>query len=156
MPTSFDASLPRRSLLACALTLALPTAWAANQPSIEVWKDPDCGCCKDWVTHLEKSGFKVKVNQSGNEVVRDRLGMPKQLGSCHTALVAGYAIEGHVPASDIKRLLREKPAAIGLSVPGMPVGSPGMDGAVYGGRKDPFYVLLVSKNGSSRVYQAYR
>ena len=156
MPTSFDGSLRRRSLLTCALTLALPTAWAANQPAIEVWKDPNCGCCKDWVAHLEKSGFKVKVKQSGNEVVRARLGMPKQLGSCHTALVAGYAIEGHVPASDIQRLLREKPVAVGLSVPGMPVGSPGMDGPIYGGRRDPYDVLLVSKDGSSRVYQGYR
>ena len=157
MRTPFKTRLQRRMLLASTLMLVLPCVHAASHGTpIEVWKDPNCGCCKDWVTHLEKSGFKVKVNQSGNEVVRDRLGMPKQLGSCHTALVAGYAIEGHVPASDIKRLLKEKPTAVGLSVPGMPVGSPGMDGAVYGGRKDPFAVLLVSKNGSSRVYQGYR
>jgi hypothetical protein len=84
------------------------------------------------------------------------LGMPKQLGSCHAALVNGYAIEGHVPAKDIQRLLKEKPVAIGLSVPGMPVGSPGMDGSVYNGRKDPYDVLLVLKDGNSRVYQSHR
>jgi hypothetical protein len=78
------------------------------------------------------------------------------LGSCHTGVVGGYAIEGHVPAKDIQRLLREKPKALGLSVPGMPIGSPGMDGAIYKGRKDPFDVLLVTANGNSTVFQSYR
>jgi len=77
------------------------------------------------------------------------------MGSCHTASVQGYALEGHVPATDIRRLLREKPQALGLAVPGMPVGSPGMDGAVYQGRKDPFKVFLLAKDGSSSVFQAY-
>jgi hypothetical protein len=152
-----DTPLQRRSLLACAGLLMLPTAWAANTTiGIEVWKDPTCGCCRDWVVHLEKSGFTVKVNDSGRDAARARLGMPQQLASCHTALVAGYAIEGHVPAKEILRLLKEKPAAIGLSVPGMPVGSPGMDGAIYGGRKDAYDVLLVAKDGRSRVYGSYR
>jgi hypothetical protein len=157
MSTQFKTQLQRRMLLASVLVLALPCAHATGQgTSIEVWKDPNCGCCKDWVAHLEKSGFTVKINQNGNDVIRERLGMPRQLGSCHTAVVGGYAIEGHVPAKDIKRLLKEKSTAIGLSVPGMPVGSPGMDGAVYGGRKDPYDVLLVLKDGNSRVYQSYR
>ena len=157
MSTPLKTQLQRRMLLASVLVLALPCAHAASHgTSIEVWKDPNCGCCKDWVVHLEKAGFTVKVNQNGNDVVRERLGMPRRLGSCHTALVGGYVIEGHVPANDIKRLLKENPAAIGLSVPGMPVGSPGMDGSVYKGRKDPYDVLLVSKDGTSRVYQAYR
>lgn len=157
MSTQFKTQLQRRMLLASVLILALPCAHAASHStSIEVWKDPNCGCCKDWVAHLEKSGFTVKVNQNGNDVVRERLGMPRQLGSCHTALVGGYVIEGHVPANDIKRLLKEKPAAIGLSVPGMPVGSPGMDGSFYNGRKDPYDVLLVLKDGNSRVYQSHR
>ena len=157
MNTPFKTQLQRRMLLASVLVLALPCAHAASHStSIEVWKDPNCGCCKDWVAHLEKSGFTVKVNQNGNDAVRERLGMPKQLGSCHTALVNGYAIEGHVPAKDIQRMLKEKPVAIGLSVPGMPVGSPGMDGSVYNGRKDPYEVLLVLKDGNSRVYQSYR
>ena len=93
MSTPFKTQLQRRMLLASALILALPCAHAASHgTSIEVWKDPNCGCCKDWVAHLEKSGFTVKVNQNGNDVVRERLGMPRQLGSCHTALAGGYVI----------------------------------------------------------------
>ncbi|MDT7518850.1 DUF411 domain-containing protein [Rhodoferax sp. TBRC 17660] len=123
---------------------------------MEVWKDPNCGCCKDWVKHLEQAGFTVRVYDIGNEAKRAALGMPQALGSCHTGVVGGYAIEGHVPAKDIQRLLREKPKALGLSVPGMPIGSPGMDGAIYKGRKDPFDVLLVAANGNSTVFQSYR
>jgi len=129
---------------------------AESRPKVEVWKDPSCGCCKDWVVHLEKSGFDVKVNDSGNDKARQRLGIPQSLGSCHTASVDGYALEGHVPAREIKRLLASRPKAVGLAVPGMPVGSPGMDGAIYNGRKDPFDVLLVAKDGTSTVYQSYR
>ena len=132
-----------------------PGLLAKSKPYVEVWKDPNCGCCKDWVVHLEANGFKVKVLDTGNTEARKRLGIPEALGSCHTALVAGYAIEGHVPARDIDRLLKEKPQAIGLSVPGMPVGSPGMDGAIYGGRKDPYSVLLVMQGGKTAVFQKY-
>ena len=106
--------------------------------------------------HLEQSGFKVQVFETGNAPARARLGIPEVLGSCHTARVGGYAIEGHVPAREIHRLLREKPNALGLTVPGMPVGSPGMDGAIYQGRKDPYDVLLLSKGGTTSVYQSYR
>jgi hypothetical protein len=87
--------------------------------------------------------------------MRERLGMPQKLGSCHTALVAGYVIEGHVPAREIQRLLKDKPQALGLTVPRMPVGSPGMDGPEYGGRKDPYDVLLVAKDGTTTVFQRY-
>ncbi|MCY1372943.1 hypothetical protein D9M69_601840 [compost metagenome] len=87
--------------------------------------------------------------------MRKRLGLPDKYASCHTALIGGYVVEGHVNAREIRRLLAEKPKAIGLSVPGMPVGSPGMDGAVYGGRKDPYDVVLVLPDGSGRVYQSY-
>ena len=141
-------------ILACAPGFALsasPTAPTA----VEVWKDPECGCCKDWVSHMEAAGFKVKVNDVGNNAVRARLGIDKKLGSCHTAVVGGYALEGHVPAREVKRLLAERPAAVGLAVPGMPVGSPGMDGAVYGGRKDSFDVLLLVKDAPNKVYQRY-
>ncbi len=158
---SFDA-FSRRSALRLALLgatlLSQPLralARAAKQTQITVWKDPNCGCCKDWITHLEANGFEVKVNDSGNAAARKRLGVPEKLGSCHTALVGGYAIEGHVPAREIHRLLKERPSAIGLTVPGMPVGTPGMDGAVYGGRKDPYDVLLINRDGSTRVYQSY-
>jgi len=147
---------PRRRLL---LGLAaLPFASFAQAPAkvlVEVWKDPNCGCCKDWVKHLQAHGFAVKVNDTGNEAMRAKLGMPAKLGSCHTALVGGYAVEGHVPAKDVQRLLKEKPQAIGLTVPGMPVGSPGMDGGLYGNRKDPYDVLLVLKSGDTRVFSSY-
>ncbi|GAB3478504.1 DUF411 domain-containing protein [Polaromonas eurypsychrophila] len=132
-----------------------PAVIAKTRPQVEVWKDPNCGCCKEWVDHLQANGFQVKVYDSGNAQARKRLGIPEQLGSCHTASISGYAIEGHVPAADIHRLLKEKPRAVGLAVPGMPVGSPGMDAPIYGGRKDPYDVLLVLKDGSTRTYQSY-
>ena len=135
--------------------LLAPGLMAQTKPQVEVWKDPSCGCCKDWVKHLEANGFQVKVNDSGSSAARTRLGVSEKLGSCHTALVAGYAIEGHVPAKDIQRLLKERPKAIGLAVPGMVVGSPGMDGPDYKGRKDPYDVLLINADGSTRVYQSY-
>lgn len=136
-------------------SLMAPALMAQTRPQVEVWKDPTCGCCKDWVVHMEANGFDVKVHDIGNSAVRKKLGVPEKLGSCHTALVGGYAIEGHVPAREVHRLLKERPAAVGLSVPGMPVGSPGMDGKIYGDRKDPYDVVLISRNGSSRVYQSY-
>ena len=142
------------ALLACASGWAV--AQSVGKPSeviVQVWKDPNCGCCKDWVAHLERNGFRTQVFETGNQAVRRRLGMPEKLGSCHTALVDGYVIEGHVPANEMQRLLRSRPAALGLSVPGMPVGAPGMDGPAYGGRKDPYDVLLVAKDGSATVYQ---
>jgi hypothetical protein len=142
------ASLAGTSLLA-------PALMAQTRPQVEVWKDPNCGCCKDWVIHMQASGFDVKVHDSGNNAVRKRLGIPDKLGSCHTALVGGYAIEGHVPAREVHRLLKERPAALGLSVPGMPVGSPGMDGPEYGTRKDPYDVVLIGRNGGTRIYQSY-
>ena len=135
--------------------LLAPTLMAKTRPQVEVWKDPNCGCCKDWVTHMEANGFDVKVHDSGNTAARKRLGVPDKLGSCHTALVGGYAIEGHVPAREVHRLLKERPAAVGLSVPGMPVGSPGMDGPEYGTRKDPYDVVLISRSGATHVYQSY-
>jgi hypothetical protein len=124
--------------------------------SVQVWKDPNCGCCQNWVEHLQKNGFEPIVFDEGNVSARARLGMPRQFGSCHTALVQGYVIEGHVPAADVKRLLDERPSALGLAVPGMPVGSPGMDGAVYSGRRDPYDVLLIQRNGAQSVFSTYR
>ena len=149
-------ALARRGLLLAAA--ALPFASLAQNPAkvlVEVWKDPNCGCCQDWVKHLEANGFAVKVNHGGNDAVRAKLGIPQKLASCHTGLVGGYAVEGHVPARDIRRLLQDRPQAVGLTVPGMPVGSPGMDGDAYGGRRDPYDVLLVLKAGDSRVFASY-
>jgi hypothetical protein len=157
MTTSSQAPT-RRALLggvAIALLAAQLPASAAVPVFAEVWKDPECGCCEDWVAHLEASGFKVKVNQSGNDAMRRKLGVAARYGSCHTALIGGYAIEGHVPAREIKRLLRDKPKALGLAVPGMVVGSPGMDGPAYGGRADAYSVLLLARDGTATVYQKY-
>jgi hypothetical protein len=151
--------LPRRRFTMAGLAALVAPAWAAAQaPAIhaEVWKSPTCGCCKDWIAHMEKSGFRFTVHEVGNTAMRQRLKVPMALGSCHTALVGRYAIEGHVPAKDVQRLLKEKPDAIGLSVPGMPVGSPGMDGPEYGARKDPYDVLLIAMDGSTRVFSSYR
>ena len=150
--------LPRRRWLALPLLLAVPAVWAkvdGGTRLVDVWKSPSCGCCKDWVTHLESNGFKVRTHDDGNTAARQRLGMPTRYSSCHTASVGGYAIEGHVPAREIRRLLKERPAAIGLAVPAMPIGSPGMDGPAYGQRKDPYDVLLVAKDGSTTAYQRY-
>jgi len=147
----------RRLLTAIAAAIALPALPArAAAPQVEVWKSPTCGCCQDWVTHLQQAGFTVVVHDVGNTAARRRLGMPERLGSCHTATVGGYVVEGHVPAADIRRLLERRPAALGLAVPGMPVGSPGMDGAIYGGRRDPYDVLLVRRDGASEVFTPYR
>jgi hypothetical protein len=153
-------TMRRRSLLATVTAVAAaaglaPLLMAQTQSAVEVWKDPNCGCCQDWVVHLQANGFTVKVNDIGNNAARARLGIPVALGSCHTAQVGGYAIEGHVPAADIRRLLKDKPKAVGLAVPGMPVGSPGMDGAIYGARKDAFKVILVLPDGKSSVFNAY-
>lgn len=154
----FQSNSTRRVWLLGMATLGATSFAVAAKPSaipVEVWKDPNCGCCKDWIAHMEKNGFAVTVKDQGNNAARARLGMPQKFGSCHTAVVQGYVIEGHVPASDIQRLLKEKPQALGLAVPGMPVGSPGMDGAVYGGRRDPYKVLLVQKDGSSQAFNSY-
>ena len=153
--------------------LTAAAAWAAagagpvlaqpwpGGPLVEVWKDPNCGCCKDWIEIMEKSGFAVTVHDSGNSAVRAKLGLPQNLGSCHTALVGGYVVEGHVPAADVHKLLKQKPKALGIAVPGMPIGSPGMDGPEYGGRKDPYDVLLVTQSlmrsdVSTSVFTSYR
>ena len=145
----------RRRFVLAALAAACVPAAAQSKPEVEVWKSPTCGCCKDWVKHLEAHGFRVKVNDTGNVAARKRLGIPEALGSCHTGLVAGYALEGHVPAREVLRLLAERPAAVGLAVPGMPIGSPGMDGPEYGGQRDAFEVLLVQRDGRSKPFARY-
>lgn len=103
--------VPRRqALIAGLLVMALAgPSLAQSRPIAKVWKDPSCGCCKDWVSHLQGAGFDVQVLDTGNTAARTRLGIPQKYGSCHTAQIGGYAIEGHVPASDIQRLLREAP-----------------------------------------------
>jgi hypothetical protein len=118
-----------------------------------VYKTPTCGCCGNWVEHLKANGFDVDVRDV-NDIVTEgrRLGVPDGLRSCHTGSIGGYAIEGHVPAADIKRLLAEKTQAKGLAVPGMPVGSPGMENGSYVER---YSVLLFNADGTNEVYSTY-
>ena len=128
----------------------------SNQPAmaedIVVYKSPTCGCCKKWVKHLEKEGFKVTTKDMRNmNPVKNMFGVERQFQSCHTAKVGNYFIEGHVSASDIKRLLKEKPDIKGLSVPGMPMGSPGMEGH----RKDKYNVIAIDKNNNATVYSSH-
>lgn len=123
---------------------------AATQ--VTVYKTPTCGCCGKWVEHMKASGFAVTVEEVDNTgPYREKYGVPEALQSCHTAVVEGYAIEGHVPAPDIQRLLKERTKAKGLAVPGMVSGSPGMEG----GRTDAYSVLLFQADGRSTVYQSY-
>ena len=146
----------RQLTLGLALAAAaISSRAAAPNPVIEVWTGPECDCCKAWVKHLEANGFRTMVHDGGNTEARVSLGMPIGYGGCHPAKVGEYAIEGHVPVREIKRLLIERPWAVGLAVPGMPRGSPGMDGSEFKGARDPFEVLLVQRDGSNRVYQAY-
>lgn len=141
------------SAAAAGVLAGAPAFAAPNLPTVEVFKTPYCGCCEAWVEHLKGAGFPVKVTVVEDTApVRKRHGIRDELGSCHTGVVSGYALEGHVPASDVKRLLAAKPNAAGLAVPGMPAGSPGMEA---GGRKEPFDVLLVDKSGRTSVYASY-
>lgn len=125
-------------------------ATTTDGPLVTVYKSPTCGCCSLWTEYLEAEGFQVETHDVQNlTAVKDSLGVPPDLGSCHTATVEGYVIEGHVPAEPIRRLLAEKPEARGLAVPGMPVGSPGME---VGDRVDPYDVLILDETGEAAVY----
>jgi hypothetical protein len=144
--TGHPRSLTRRGALALtAALLVLPRhATSAEAAAILVHKDPNCGCCAGWVRHLTEAGFFVAVDEKTDlNVVRRRLGVPNDLAACHTAEAGGYVLEGHVPAAAVYRLLRERPDATGLAVPGMPVGSPGMDG----GSPDKYEVVLFGAKG---------
>ena len=117
---------------------------------IHVYKSPTCGCCTDWVDHLKENGFKVEVTETNNlNPIKIDAGLTPSLASCHTAFVGDYVIEGHVPANDIHRLIAQAPKAKGLSVPGMPAGSPGME---VGGRKDHYQVLMFNDSGQTKVF----
>jgi hypothetical protein len=149
-------ALRKKMLIGSLGTFFAHPAMALPKPAVEVWKSPACGCCKEWIARLEMNGFAVAVHDTDNNAVRLKLGLPATCGSCHTATVGGYVIEGHVPVREIRRPLRGKPVAVGLAVPGMPVGSPGMDGPAYNNRKDAYDVLLVARDGLATVFQTYR
>jgi len=136
-----------RSLL--LIFFSTGTAWAQAATQVEVFKSPHCGCCGKWIEHLQQNGFQVSTREVNDvPAARKKLGMPDRLGSCHTARIGDYVIEGHVPAADIQRLLKEKPKALGLAVPSMPPGSPGMETA----KPVPYETLLVQADGSTRVF----
>ena len=164
-PATLALALATATLSACtpsALPDALPEARAAATPAmataglppVDVFKSPACGCCGAWVEHLRQAGFNVRVHVAEVlEPVRLRLGVPYGKGSCHTAEVGGYVVEGHVPAADILRLLAERPDARGLVLPGMPAGSPGME--VPGGHARPYTVEQIGHDGSARPWAVH-
>jgi hypothetical protein len=123
-------------------------------PLLVVYKTESCGCCGDWVTHMERAGFKTEVHNVDNlNPIKIEVGLPPMMGSCHTARVGKYFVEGHVPADDVKRLLSEQPDAKGLTVPRMPIGSPGMESPT--GEVEPYDVLLIANDGSASVYASH-
>jgi hypothetical protein len=147
------------SLGASFLVLALTTGAArpsveatSKEPTITVYKDANCGCCKSWIEHLIKHGYHVDAKDSPDMTeIKKSLGVPDGLTSCHTAVVNGYLIEGHVPAADIARLLKTKPKIAGLAVPGMPMGSPGMEGP----RTQRYQVFSFDKAGKTKIFASY-
>jgi hypothetical protein len=140
------------SLMAAVLLIGSSVNAEQKPASVELWKSPNCGCCSGWMKHMQSAGHAVKAHDVASGIlakIKRQAGLSPDLQSCHTAKVGGYVIEGHVPAQDVARLLQEKPDAIGLAVPNMPMGSPGMD---FGPDKEPYDVLLVKKDGSSEVF----
>ncbi|MBL8224976.1 MAG: DUF411 domain-containing protein [Chromatiales bacterium] len=144
--------MKRRTVLAGIVLGAagLPLARAADAaPVLQVWRTPTCGCCGAWVRHMETNGFRVEVTmQDDLSAIKAKHGVPRSLESCHTGVVGGYVVEGHVPAGDVKRLLRERPPVAGLVVPGMPAGSPGMEGPV----SEPYATLALAADGTTTVF----
>ena len=131
---------------------AMADTRAAKPVEIVVYKDPNCGCCKNWIDHLRKHGFKVTSHDSRDmQSIKSSLSVKNDLQSCHTATVGGYVVEGHVPAADIQRLLKERPKVAGLAVPGMPAGSPGMEGPV----SEKYAVIAFAKNGTTKVFSRH-
>lgn len=149
-----------RLILALVLVAGTLSAADAAAPrsgvsplEMTVYRSPTCGCCGKWLEHMKQNGFKVKdVLTEDMDSIKRQQGVPDNLKSCHTAVVGGYRVEGHVPASDVRALLEKKPAVSGISVPGMPVGTPGME---MGGRKDPYAVVQFDKSGEPAVFHDY-
>ena len=138
-----------RLMIAAGLLL---TSTLAAAGSLQVYKSPSCGCCTAWAEHMRDNGFEVEVHNTQNlQSIKEKAGLKPGMGSCHTAFIDGYAIEGHVPAEDVRRLLEERPDAHGLTVPGMPMGSPGME---MGDRRDAYKVFLYGDQGV-RVFSTH-
>jgi hypothetical protein len=140
-----------RSLVALLMLALLGAGSAAASAAeiVDVYKSPNCGCCGKWIDHMKDAGFEVRThNVMDVPLARKTLGMPERFGSCHTAKVGGYVVEGHVPAADVQRLLKEKPKAVGIAVPSMPPGSPGMESA----KPVPYNTLLIQAGGEATVF----
>lgn len=144
-------NIGRRGFLGLAAAGLIACSTAEQAPRlVRVYRSPTCGCCGDWVTHLRQNGFEVEVQEIDDlEPIALRLGVPERLRSCHTGEIGGYFVEGHVPAADIQRLLAERPNALGITVPGMPIGSPGME---RGNVRQPYQTLLVDRSGTPSVF----
>lgn len=139
----------RTAALAAGFVVSLSAAALPGPPIVEVYKNAACGCCSKWIEHLQQHGFAVRAHDVPDTgPIRQKLGMPQKYGACHSAVVAGYAIEGHVPAQDIRRLLAEKPDAIGIAVPSMPPGSPGMESD----HPIAYDTLLIKRDGTAIVH----
>jgi hypothetical protein len=146
---SANAAAVETASVAAVESANTPAMETAKPIAIKVYKTPQCGCCKAWVDHLSKNGFKVEtMDMPDLTLVKQKYGVTAALESCHTAVVGNYVVEGHVPADVIQRLLKERPAVVGIAVPGMPAGSPGMEGAM----KERYDVLTFDRAGRSRVY----
>lgn len=142
-------SIRRPVLIAIAAAVSLVSS-AANAVELTVHKSPYCGCCAKWIEHVQRHGFTVKVIDTEDlAAVKRRLGVPDTMASCHTSVVGGYFVEGHVPAADIKRLLAQKPKAAGIAVPGMPLGAPGME---LDGQTQPYATMLVAKDRRTSIF----
>ncbi|MEC9364756.1 MAG: DUF411 domain-containing protein [Pseudomonadota bacterium] len=147
-----------RFVLSCVFIVTMLVAGCSKTTPegatlITVYKSPNCQCCSGWVKHLRQHGFAVRIKAERDLAsIRAKLGVPEQLAACHTAVVDGYLIEGHVPASDIRRLISERPKANGIAVPGMPIGSPGME---VGERHDPYEVLLFDTSGETQAFTSH-
>ena len=148
----------RKALAAVAAVAVVSVAGVTfaqkSAPTVQVYKSPTCGCCANWVKHLQQHGFTTRVTDTNDMAsIKAQRGVPARAQSCHTAVVDGYVLEGHVPAADVQRLLRERPAVAGLAVPGMPIGSPGME--VPGQKPQAYDVVAFDKQGQMRVYASH-
>jgi hypothetical protein len=140
------------TVIARRASAAVPLGRGVARPPVTVYKDASCGCCKKWVEHMQASGFTVTAHDNADmDALKDHYGVPSGVRSCHTALVGSYVVEGHVPATDVDRLLKEQPKVAGLAVPGMVMGSPGMDGPT----SKPYAVLAFQKTGATTTFASH-
>ncbi len=140
-------------LISLLLLIISTYGYSSKLQDITVYRSPSCGCCSGWIKHLQEHQFNViDIKTNNMNKLKQKYGIPSKLASCHTAIIDDYVIEGHVPAADIKQLLSQKPNIIGLTVPEMPVGTPGME---MGNRKDPFSVLTFDKDGNTTIFKQY-